>query len=75
MTREEIIDREGRFVVGYDDGVRDRRAETGRPLGEENADYAAGYVAGKYKQVLFREVESLNEALDIQISEIWIKQA
>jgi hypothetical protein len=67
-------ERENHFLAGYDDGARDKREKTGRPLSEESADYGAGYVAGKYEKLLGFKVSTLNEALDIQTLNIWTKQ-
>jgi hypothetical protein len=67
-------ERENHFLAGYDDGARDKREKTGRSLSEEFADYGAGYVAGKYGQLLGFKVSTLNEALDIQTLNIWTKQ-
>lgn len=66
-----IVERENRFLIGYEDGLRDKREKTGRALCIEPADYGAGYVAAKYNQLLGFHVSNINEALDIQISQIW----
>lgn len=62
---------ENRFVAGYADGREDRLAQTGRAISQDPTDYQAGYVAGKYQKLLGRKVRTLDEALEVQISEIW----
>ena len=66
-----LSERENRFMIGYEDGLRDKREKTGRALGGEDSDYGAGYISAKYNQLLGFRVENVNEALDIQISQIW----
>lgn len=62
-----VIDavRKNRFAAGWTDGLDDRRRRTGRALDGEDPDYAAGYVAGKYKQVLCQKIGTYDQALEI----------
>ena len=54
-----------RFVAGWIEGDAHASSGGGRALEGEDHDFAAGYVAGKYKQVLCRPIKSRAEAARI----------
>ena len=55
-------ERLNRFTAGYADGQSDKARSTGRPIADEDRDYAFGYVAGKYEQLAGWKTPTLESA-------------